>query len=158
MDSMAETGLSLAELTRPEFGMVEREMVPVVWPLVAPILRDKGRKWLEIVSEAEVFEWLVGGRADLWLGMHDQHLDGFVIGHWECYSHRKRYLILYIAGANLDKYIQQGLTKLEQYCCIMGGEALVLEGRRGWVKWLARYGYRQETVRLKKSTQVLWRN
>lgn len=158
MVSMVEAGSNWADVSQPDFGLLPREMVPGVWPLVLPILQTKGQKYLEVVSVEEVFGWLVDGRADLWLAMQNQEVDGFLIGHWEIFTHSRRYVVLYIAGTGLEKYFKQGLTKLEQYCSIMGGKELVLEGRKGWVRKLKRYGYYQDTVKLRKGTRVLWRN
>ena len=146
------------DLLAPDFGLVPTELVPQVWPEVEAILQEKGKRWLETVSEAEVFGWLTSGQCDLWLGCQGGKIDGFVIGCWEEHARAKRYCILYIAGAGLEKYIGKGLAKLEQYCCMFGGSEVVLEGRRGWARWLRRFGYSQTSVKLRKPTKVLWRN
>ena len=158
MATMVETGLSSVDLGRPSFGMIPASLVPTVWPVVEEILQTKAKPWLETVSEAEVFGWLIEGRCDLWLGVQDQVVDGFVVANWEVNDRRRRYVVVYIAGAGLDKYIVDGLAKLEQYCSILGGTELVLEGRKGWVRKLRRYGYGQYAVKMRKSTKVLWRN
>lgn len=143
----------------PEMGMVPKEAVPTVWPQVEAIMQEKAQKWLEVVSPAEVFGWLINGDADLWLGAHNGVIDGFVICMWEVHARRKRYKVLYIAGYELEKYLAHGLEKLEQYCAILGGEEVIFRGRKGWVRWLRRFGYHpDDTVRLRKSTLVLWRN
>lgn len=158
MDTTLEPGTSWDDLTKPSFGMVEASMVPTVWPLVLPMLQEKGKKWLQVVSEEEVFGWLVEGRAELWLAMQNQNLDGFLLGHWEVNDRRRRYKVIFIAGDGLDRYLKQGLEKLEQYCSLLGGTELALEGRRGWVRKLRKYGYGEYAVMVRKPTVVLWRN
>lgn len=158
MVTMVEPGSNWVDPSLCEVGLVPKELVPVVWPLVEPILQVKGKKWLETVSEAEVFGWLVEGKADLWMAAQNQIVDGFVIGSWEVHDRKKRYCVVFIAGEGLEKYIRQGLEKLEQFCSILGGSELVLEGRKGWVRWLKKYGYHQDTVKLRKTTSVMWRH
>lgn len=158
MDTTVAHGISWDDLTRPDFGVIACEMVPTVWPMVLPMLQEKGKKWLQTVSEEEVFGWLVEGKAELWLAMQSQVLDGFLLGHWEVNSRRRRYRVLFIAGDGLDKYLKMGLEKLEQYCSMLGGTELALEGRRGWVRKLRKYGYGEYAVMMRKPTTVLWRN
>lgn len=158
MATTQELGISWVDLTKPDFGLIASEMVPTVWPLVLPVLQEKGKKWLQVVSEEEVFGWLVEGKAELWLAMQNQNLDGFLLGHWEVNARRRRYKVLFIAGDGLEKYLKQGLEKLEQYCSLLGGTELALEGRRGWSRLLRKYGYGEYAVMVRKPTAVLWRN
>ena len=159
MASMAETGLSLGEVSpQPEVGMVPAGMIPLVWPGVLEILQARATEWLQTVSEEEVYNWLITGRADLWLGMQNCVLDGFVICQWEVHDRAKFYHVVYIAGDGLKKYLAIGLQQLERYSCILGAKEMIFEGRPGWQRVLRRYGYAPGSVRMKKAVTQLWSN
>ena len=145
-------------VTVPDVGLVPAGAVPILWDRVLEILYDKGQKWLKVVDEKDIYGLLVNGQADLWCAMHNGHLDGVMICMMERHARASYYHVCFIGGTHFNKYIACGLEKLEKYACIMGAAELVLEGRKGFAKLLKPYGYYTNTVRLRKSVNVLWRN
>lgn len=158
MDDTLELGISSVRLNTPEFGLVPKEHVPLIWSLIEPILQEKGAKWLETVSEQEVYSILVQGNADLWCAVENQVMDGFVLAQWERHERASYYIIHYLAGRQLMKYMPKALQQLEHYACIYGAREIVMEVRPGIARLLRRAGYGSQTVRLKKNVRVLWSN
>lgn len=141
-----------------DVGMVPPLHVPMLWAQIEPILKEKGEDWLTTVSEEEVLGFLYTGQLDIWCGMDNGELDGFVICHWEKHARANYYHIDCIAGKNLDKYFALGMQKIERYACIMGAAEVVMEGRKAWTRLLGPRGYVPRTVRLRKNVRTLWSN
>ena len=144
--------------SKPEVGLVEKEMIPYLWPQILEILLEKGKKWLEIVDERDVYVQLCRGEVDLWCAMHGGRLDGFMICGWERHGRGSYYHVIFLAGEKLEKYLSIGLEKIERYASIMSATEVVLEGRKGFARLLRKHGYYQNTIRMRKSVRILWRN
>lgn len=146
-------GISVAEV-----GLIPTEIVPMMWPRVLEILYAKGQKWLKVVDENDVFHMLMSNQADLWCAMQNGRLDGVMICMMERHRRASYYHVAFIGGDGLSKYLAQGLEKLEHYAALQGAAELVLEGRKGFARLLKPFGYHTNTVRMRKSVKVLWRN
>jgi hypothetical protein len=132
--------------------------VASLWWQVEPILREKGEEWLQTFSMEEVFQVLITGVADLWIGGHNQVIEGVAICAWETHAHAKFYHVLFCGGKNLNKYLDAGLPKIEKYVCMMDGKDVIIEGRKGWQRMLASRGYSARSVKLRKHVKTLWSN
>src|SRR5262249_55642090 len=100
----------------------------------------------------------LSGALDLWIGVDKGVIDGVVICNWEHCPRVSYYHICFLGATGLRKYLPRGLVKIEHYACMLGAKELVMDGRPGFKRLLARYGYGDTTVRLKKNVQKLWSN
>lgn len=142
-----------------EVGVAPPQAVIVLWPQIQAILRGPGKNMLEKYSEEEVLVYLHEQKWDLWCGMKDGVLEGFTICQWEIYSKKRYYNITMTCGKNLAKYFDIGMEKIEKYAMMNGAESVVLpDGRKGWLRMMARRGYVVTGITVKKTVKTLWRN
>lgn len=134
-------------------AVVAKETVPQLWSELLPILQDKGEKFLQVYSEDELFRLLCMETLDLWIGARNGHIDGFAVCGWETHARARYYHIVGIFGDNLSLYLKDGLRAMEHYALGMGAVEVVVEGRRGWQRLLAKQGYAPRTVRLRKNVR-----
>lgn len=141
-----------------EVALVPKDKIPLIWQKILPLVEKKCWFLMEKMDSSELLTHLYLGNADLWVGITDDELDGFAICQWEIYTHKKYYRIVALAGEKLQKYLSKGMQLIEDYAAIRGAEEVVLEGRKAWVRLLAKRGYGSRTVLLRKPVQVRWRH
>lgn len=110
-----------------------------VWPDVGELLQKHGGSWLkenELINE-DVFVRLVTGQWELWLATDGIELDGLVLTQL-----RGRELwVVWACGQHVEKYMLDGLQRLEQFALMNGAREVVVGGRPGWDRVLEKLKY-----------------
>lgn len=130
--------------------LMDKAVIPMIWSEMVPILEERGKVFLMVYSEEEVFKLCCSGFLDVWLGLRNGRLDGFAVCGWEVHARAKYYHVLGIFGSNLSLYLEQGLDRIERYALIMGADELIVDGRKGWQRMLEKRKYAARTVKLRK--------
>lgn len=146
------------QLTKDNFALVPPEFVASLWVHIQPLLAEHGEEFFEVYSMEEVFRCLCHGTMDVWVAGTDGVMEGLVLASWERHANASFYHVVFCCGSNLKKYFDYGLKIIEYFACLKGARDIVLEGRSGWQRLLAKKGYRRGSVRLKKPVNVLWSN
>lgn len=138
-------------------GLLPALHVPMLWDQMEPILLKYGQDFLTIVDEKEVLAGIYTGNYEAWCGMDSGVLEGFAICCWERHNRASFYHISAVMGTNMRKYFRTGMEKIEQYASLMGASQVVMEGRKEWQRLLSPRGFAPQTVRLRKTVSVMWR-
>lgn len=142
-----------------EVGKVKPDDLTVAWFSIQPIIEEHGAKWLEEVNMREIFANAIAQRLDIWMGTDDNVPDMVGVCCWEQHAHKSYYHILWLGGRNLEKYIDLGLSKVEQYASLIGADQVRIGGREGWERVLGPRGYNPVVaVELQKNVKTLWSN
>src|SRR5688572_168562 len=105
------------------------------------LLELKAGGWLEMVEPEEIVRDVLLEKLDLWMATEGSEFRGALVCGLEQEAKSKVYKVYWAGGYELDKFIQQSLSKLEQFAAMSGAAAVVVHGRMGWQKELAPFGY-----------------
>lgn len=145
-------------IVSPAVGLIPAENVPLIWETVLGILQDKGERWLKVVDENAIYDLLVAGQADLWCGAHNGEIEVIAVCMREVHAKASYYHVCFLGGKSFKKYFKLGVQKIEQYAAITNATEVVFEGRKGFVRMLKPLGYFSNTIRMRKTVSVMWRN
>ena len=134
------------------------DVLKAVWPDVLKIIQEKGKEWLEVVDENEVWNSIIAKTWELWLGMDGPELEMVGLCGWEFHAKVNYYHIIWLGGRNLHKYLEKALALTEQYTHLSGGTEVVASGRYAWMRLLKDQGYLATTVQVRKNVQELTRH
>lgn len=127
----------------------------LVTPQYLQVFLQRALPWLErTISEYHTHYWsldtlvacIMKGEMQLWAAEKDgKYL--FVVTEWSVDLTGKA-LHVVLGGGELDseKAIVDQVSIIEKYCQNMGGVGVVIWGRLGWRKLLARHGYQLESA------------
>lgn len=132
--------------------------IQMAWPGVCQLVEAHGEEWLETVELNDVFCAVMQNTLELWLGTDGSELELAMFCSWETHAHKRFYHLNQLIGKNLQKYMKEGLAKVEQYACFCGAQEVVIGGRQAWLKKLEPLGYMQKYVEVRKNVQVCWRH
>ena len=96
---------------------------------------------------------ILSGKATLWVIMDeedDNKLYGIIFTEWSYYPRKKMLSISFAAGDKLDSWIEESLKVLENWAVDNDCDAMEITGRKGWVKKLKDYDWKQEFIIVKK--------
>jgi len=96
---------------------------------------------------------ILSGKATLWVIMDeedDNKLYGIIFTEWSHYPRKKMLSISFAAGDKLDSWIEESLKVLENWAVDNDCDAMEITGRKGWVKKLEDYDWKQEFIIVKK--------
>lgn len=89
-------------------------------------------------------------KMQLW-GIHDGELKAAMVTEVVNYPQKRCLRVVLIGGFGIDDWEPMVARTLDGYGKAQGASAVEIWGRRGWVRQLAKYGYREyETVVLKE--------
>lgn len=128
-------------------SQVPREEVPHIWETVAPMIEraiEYNQNRHDIV---DVFADILQRTLTLWVAMDD---DAEIIG---CAVIRiyeaplSRIMVFeYLAGDNVDTWLDEGATTLNDYAFNQKCDWMECRGRFGWVPRLKKYGWESKAV------------
>ncbi len=142
----------------PEVFLVNPPDLVGLWPRIAEIFHEHpGLNEQFDLSELMIL-LLNNNCYQLWVGVDKNEIEGMLLTALVKYNKCNKMHIVGICGENLfTKYIEIGLTKLEQYSCLMGCDEVIFDGRDEWLKPMKKFGYRQ-TLQMRKSVRQLLAN
>ena len=153
MDIEQELGLSLARV-----GLVEAEDALSHRAELEELMRKYPAGSLRWTEPNDVFEMIEDGELQVWFGVDCGKIDGAMLTWIERHRYRCILNILWIGGRGVEKYLRDGLRKLELFAKDNNISEIVVTGRRGWLRRLAPFGYVLGQIQLRKDVRSLWRN
>jgi hypothetical protein len=116
---------------------ISPDMLPVFWPLVAPLLAQAlehadGRYALEDVRDA-----LLARDMQLWIAVDPRSLaiEAACVTEIVAYPREKRCGVVFCAGRRTERWLRH-LDEIEDWARGQGCHALELQGRPGWERLL----------------------
>ena len=129
---------------------VAPENIGAVWPMfrkycdrVLPMTRRRRcatRLLFDLMNNDEI----------LWLAMDRAEVIGFTTSSVVQYDDVKLLQVRLLAGDRFDEWIDDMHERLERFARDNGCDGMELIGRRGWVRKLARFGWREAFVTCEK--------
>ena len=138
------------QINRAQLLLVSPDILPRIWTWAKPLLIETEETWGEYYTIESLFNMIDKGEAQLWT-VNDA--DGFfLVLLTELLEFPKvRVLnILTLAGSNLEDSIGF-LDYVENWACKQGATKSIGIGRKGFLRVLQPYGYRQKGVAFTKN-------
>lgn len=99
----------------------------------------------------DLYNNLVLNKESLWTVVDDdEKIMGIILTQLHNYPQKKVFCIQYAAGDGLDDCIDEALDILEKTAVRHGCNSMQVMGRRGWVKKLQSYDWKEEFVIVSK--------
>jgi hypothetical protein len=119
------------------------------WELAKPFLQkaivlNRGEFELDDIQQL-----VLDKKMQLW-GIHDGELKAVMVTEIIIYPRMKRLRVVLNGGVLIDTWLDVVMDTLDRFKEAHGCKDIEILGRRGWVKKLAKYGYREyQTVTIK---------
>ena len=127
--------------------LIARENIPLVWPLIGPRLQNAIDKFdFAEFDLPYVFDLLVKGQAQLWLGGNGEMIAITRIGN---YPKVKRLIIDFIEGVNFMDY-EEHMEYIEHWAISMGATQAEAELRPGLEREARNHGWKKRRVKMFK--------
>lgn len=91
----------------------------------------------------DIGEAVMGGRMQMWV-----HGDSVAVTQLEVYP--TKLLAHIFLGAGILSEMHELLLQIEQWATDVGADKLVVSGRKGWVRDLMQYGFKEASVTISK--------
>lgn len=120
------------------------------WPAAKEYLKEAIR--LNGALDADdVLELIKQQHMQLW-GIHDGDLKAVMVTEVVNYPKRKHIRVVLIGGHQMHKWASIVVEALDRFRIEQGAQAIEGGGRRGWVKSLEKFGYKEyATVMIKEN-------
>jgi hypothetical protein len=119
------------------------------WELAKPFLQkaiDLNRGEFEL---DDIHQLVLDKKMQLW-GIHDGELKAVMVTEIIIYPRMKRLRVVLNGGVLIDTWLDVVMDTLDRFKAAHGCKDIEILGRRGWVRKLAKYGYREyQTVTIK---------
>jgi len=99
----------------------------------------------------DVVEKAKSGDVQLWVAAVREDLCGLVGSEVADTPSRRVVRMLYGAGVKMDKWLPPLVARIEEFAEEVEASGVEIEGRRGWVRVLEKYGYTETCTRVKKT-------
>lgn len=126
-------------------------ILPYVYEQVAELITSNPHDIFEYYDLPSLFQRIQAGKFDLWLGVDGSEIELAAILSFEHFPVQNYYRFIWLGGSSLDKYIIDGLPKIEKYAHVVGAQNIALQGRSGWVRKLQRHGYNDIKIEMRKN-------
>ena len=103
-------------------------------------------------DDVDLYNNLVLNKESLWTVVNDDgKIMGILLTDLQIFPQKKVFCINYAAGDGLDDCIDEVLSAMEQTAIRHECDAMQVTGRRGWVKKLQSYDWKEEFVIVSKN-------
>lgn len=128
-------------------GMVPREEVQYVWPIVSPMI-ERAVAFVEHRTDLiDVFTEILQRRLTLWLAFdNDKNVIGCAVTRIVSYPLSKILVFEYLAGENVDMWLDEGAETLNGYAFHNECDWMECRGRFGWIPRLKKYNWEPKAV------------
>lgn len=144
-------------MTGIQIGRVSKELLPVVHQDVAKIISETMPSWLQEVELGDIFRLIHEGKWDLWLGTDDHKIEMVLVCLWQAHAKVQYYHLHQLGGKHLEKYIEAGLAKIEEFAGKSGAQSVIADaGRKEWIVVLKAKGYVPTSIELRKNVAEIY--
>lgn len=120
------------------------------WPAAREYLRE-AIKLNGALDDDDVLSLIKSQHMQLW-GIHDGDLKAVMVTEVVNYPKKKYVRVVLIGGHEMEKWNQLVVDSLERFRIEQGANGIEGGGRRGWVKSLEKFGFREyATTMIKES-------
>ena len=116
------------------------------WGWLAPaVAQSSGR-----ISVDDLRRGLYRGEYQLWVAFKDDAIDGAIITTITEYPNKRILTWLFIGGDHIEDWCDSMHKLVERFSRDMGCEGAEIVGRKGWVRFMKKYGWNEEYITVDK--------
>lgn len=114
------------------------------WPIAARLLskavdRCEGRQTVE-----DTFKLVASGDCHLWLMAIDGRIVAAGVTEARAYPSRRILNVLFVGGSRMELWLQIFIDHLKRFAAHNNCDGIEMIGRKGWLKTLDRFGFRDQ--------------
>lgn len=129
---------------------VKADNVRVIWPDIYNMVQDALDHGESLTRASTIFDALESRDMQLYVVSKDKEIDAVFITEITNYDDAKVCIVVVLAGTGLDKWLSQVEDTICRFAKSHDCEYVQLKGRRGWVKELKKYGWKESSVTMAK--------
>lgn len=123
-------------------SVVPLNSISSVWPFVEAWLDRYPALWNRCQTKESLLENLTTGGLQLWLVSRDSEIYLAFLTEVTHYPTHSSLFVVWAVGKELKRYVRIALSGIESLAASRGISTVYIEGRLGWQKILAPYGYK----------------
>lgn len=139
----------LPEPDSPKFHVyrVAPHCLSLLWPQVEPLLALAAREEHGRFTTRDMRQWFLKGEQELWVITENGKV--IAAGMLRFYRHPtgKRASVWHLAGGSRAKeWADEAFRSWLEACHVQGVTEMSIVGRRGWLRYVKRYGFKETAV------------
>ncbi len=127
-------------------GIVPRDHVPALWPVVENHLERAIERAGGRISGQTVMKSILDGTHLLWIISDGDKISAAMVTRIAEYPLKKMLVVESLGGSELKHWLPVAFNALKGYAKDMSLSGIEMYGRSGWTRALAPYGWRQSMV------------
>ena len=137
--------------TAPAVYRVRPTYLDKVWPQVEPLFakataRENGR-----LTTRNIYHWIETGEQQLWVITRQGRYLAAALVHVYRHPTGKRAATLHLlGGSGVREWAQAAFDSWVQACHLDGITEMNIVGRKGWLRYVGRFGFKPEAVILRR--------
>lgn len=132
------------------FHFVNPPILPQVWPVIANMLQESPETWSQFETLESIKDHLEKEHLILGVTHKGPEIVFALIMSIRVYSIARTLHLVWCYGPGLDEHIEGTLSAVERFAEINNCDFVSVEGRFGWQDKLAKYGYGDPKVVVRK--------
>lgn len=133
-----------------QFVPVPSAALPMWWGQVEKLLLANPKTWEPYYDLENIYNGLQNDLLTLFITLDKTEVVFAMMVQVNSYPKCRVVSFIWAAGREVDKYLVLGLEALHEFAVMVGAAEVKVEGRLGWKKILAPYGYNFDRVILRR--------
>lgn len=126
-----------------QFAKCPADQIDSVWQIASTQLAKAAEQSLGRFELEDVYWLLCSGHMQLWLAAVDNEIVASCITQVSEYPSKTLLSIVLLGGSKLHSFKALALEKLKAFASAHYCEAIDLAGRKGWIRELGKFGFKQ---------------
>lgn len=131
----------------PRFNLLTPEHVNIYWPNISEWFMNNPEMWTGWSLPA-IYGLLQSQTFNAWALLDDDGIQVVVITHVVSQPARRVLWVRFAFGRKIDTFLPMSNEWFDQVAEMMGCDCIFFTGRRGWVKRLERFGWKEESINM----------
>lgn len=123
-------------------SLIPLEGVLPTWPKVRPHLAKAVEYSGGRYETDDILVALFNNEQQLWVAFDDEGVKGAVVTQFTAYPRKSVLSVMHCAGDKAEEWREPMLKTLHKWAADHGCEAMEGYGRRGWERYMKRYGFK----------------
>ena len=131
------------------FSAVPKQVIDIVWDDVVKILEPAVKTAKGKLSVKDVYDYISEGFYELWVVMDGKKMIAVITTRVIEYPERRALAMDFIGGTRMKEWLPMVQDVISRYAKDHNCKYLEGYGRKGWGRWLGKYGWKPDYIAYK---------
>lgn len=133
------------------FVPIPGEALDMWWDKLCVLLEESPETWANYYNLHNIYQQIEVGELQLFVILKDFSMEFAMLTRVNRYPKVTTVNCIWCSGREIDRFLPMALESIDRFAYSVGANMIKLQGRFGWKRLLAPYGYGLEMVQLKRT-------